>query len=48
MEERLCRSTWIDAGYNWPQYAVHRELHMLLYRTLIDVLEKICGVRCQS
>ena len=27
----------LDAGYNWPQYAVHRgELHMLLYRTLIE------------
>lgn len=25
-----------DAGYNWPQYAVHRgEFHMLLYRELI-------------
>lgn len=27
----------LAAGYNWPQYAVHRgELHMLLYRTLIE------------
>ncbi len=27
----------LDAGYNWPQYAVHRgELHMLLYRTLLE------------
>lgn len=27
----------LDAGYNWPQYAAHRgELHMLLYRTLIE------------
>lgn len=26
----------LDAGYHWPQYAVHRgEFHMLLYRTLI-------------
>lgn len=26
-----------EAGYNWPQYAVHRgEFHMLLYRTLIE------------
>ena len=25
------------AGYNWPQYAVHRgELHMLLYRRLVE------------
>lgn len=25
------------AGYNWPQYSLHRgELHMLLYRTLVD------------
>ena len=25
------------AGYNWPQYAVHRgEFHMLLYRTFIE------------
>ncbi len=29
------RGKW--AGYNWPQYSVHRgELHMLLYRTLIE------------
>lgn len=27
----------LKAGYNWPQYAVHRgALHMLLYRTLVD------------
>lgn len=27
----------LDAGYNWPQYAVHRgDFHMLLYRTLLD------------
>ena len=27
----------LDAGYKWPQYAAHRgELHMLLYRTLIE------------
>lgn len=27
----------IEAGYKWPQYSVHRgELHMLLYRTLVD------------
>lgn len=27
------------AGYNWPQYAVHRgELHMLLYRTVLERL----------
>lgn len=26
----------LNAGYNWPQYAVHRgDLHMLLYHTLI-------------
>lgn len=25
-----------EAGYNWPQYSVHRgQLHMLLYRTLV-------------
>ncbi|MDF3415889.1 flavin-dependent oxidoreductase [Sulfitobacter sp. M57] len=25
------------AGYNWPQYAVHRgEFHMLLYKTVLD------------
>ncbi len=29
----------IEAGYNWPQYAVHRgELHMLLYREVIERL----------
>ena len=27
----------LDAGYNWPQYAVHRgAFHMLLYKTFID------------
>ena len=27
------------AGYNWPQYAVHRgELHLLLYRKVIERL----------
>ena len=27
----------LDAGYKWPQYAAHRgELHMLLYKTLIE------------
>ncbi len=27
----------LKAGYNWPQYAVHRgALHMLLYQTLIE------------
>ena len=27
----------LNAGYRWPQYAAHRgELHMLLYRTLIE------------
>ncbi|NIZ14592.1 flavin-dependent oxidoreductase [Phaeobacter sp. HF9A] len=27
----------LDAGYNWPQYAVHRgKLHMLLYNTLLE------------
>ncbi|MDA7426701.1 flavin-dependent oxidoreductase [Thalassococcus lentus] len=29
----------MQAGYRWPQYAVHRgELHMLLYRTVLDRL----------
>ncbi len=29
----------LEAGYRWPQYAVHRgELHMLLYRTVLDRL----------
>lgn len=27
----------LEAGYNWPQYAVHRgQMHMLLYNTLIE------------
>lgn len=27
----------LEAGYNWPQYAVHRgAFHMLLYRTLLE------------
>lgn len=31
----------IEAGYNWPQYSVHRgELQMLLYRTVVDRLGK--------
>ena len=35
----------LDAGYKWPQYAAHRgELHMLLYKTLIEraVLSLYC------
>lgn len=29
----------LEAGYNWPQYAVHRgALHMLLYQTVVDRL----------
>ena len=29
----------LEAGYNWPQYAVHRgELQMLLYRTVLERL----------
>lgn len=29
----------LEAGYNWPQYAVHRgALHMLLYRTVLERL----------
>ncbi|PWE29151.1 flavin-dependent oxidoreductase [Pararhodobacter marinus] len=29
----------IEAGYNWPQYAVHRgDFHMLLYRTVLERL----------
>ena len=29
----------LEAGYNWPQYSVHRgEFHMLLYRTVLDRL----------
>lgn len=29
----------LEAGYNWPQYSVHRgELQMLLYRTVLDRL----------
>ncbi len=31
------------AGYNWPQYSVHRgELHMLMYRTLVERAGKDC------
>lgn len=27
----------LDAGYHWPQYALHRgEFHMLLYRTVVE------------
>ncbi|MCA2011258.1 flavin-dependent oxidoreductase [Cereibacter sphaeroides] len=29
----------LEAGYNWPQYAVHRgDFHMLLYRTVLERL----------
>ncbi len=29
----------LEAGYGWPQFSVHRgELHMLLYRTVLDRL----------
>lgn len=29
----------LEAGYNWPQYAVHRgRFHMLLYRTVLERL----------
>ncbi|WP_370208618.1 FAD-dependent monooxygenase, partial [Pararhodobacter marinus] len=29
----------IEAGYNWPQYAVHRgDFHRLLYRTVLERL----------
>ncbi len=29
----------LEAGYNWPQYAVHRgQFHMLLYRTVLERL----------
>ncbi|MEP1205830.1 MAG: flavin-dependent oxidoreductase [Rhizobiaceae bacterium] len=35
--EVYAESRGLEAGYNWPQYAVHRgELHMLLYRTLVE------------
>lgn len=35
------RGRW--AGYNWPQYSVHRgELQMLLYRTLIERAGEAC------
>ena len=33
----------LEAGYNWPQYSVHRgELHMLLYRTTVARLGEGC------
>ena len=29
----------LEAGYNWPQYAVHRgQFHMLLFQTVVDRL----------
>jgi 2-polyprenyl-6-methoxyphenol hydroxylase-like FAD-dependent oxidoreductase len=37
------------AGYNWPQYSVHRgELQMLLYRTVIERMGPEAVVRCCS
>ncbi len=44
----------LEAGYRWPQFSVHRgELHMLLYRTVLDRLgaeaflagHRVCGYR---
>ena len=33
----------LEAGYNWPQYSVHRgELHMLLYRKTVEQLGPNC------
>ena len=35
----------LEAGYQWPQYAVHRgELHMLLYRALVERAGEACVV----
>ncbi len=32
-----CEPRGLDAGYHWPQYAVHRgEMHMLLYNLLLE------------
>ena len=34
----------LEAGYKWPQYAVHRgDMHMLLYRTVVERLGPGCG-----
>ena len=36
-QEVYAEARGLDAGYKWPQYAAHRgELHMLLYRTLLE------------
>ncbi|MFY0681868.1 MAG: flavin-dependent oxidoreductase [Thalassovita sp.] len=36
-QEIYAEARGTDAGYNWPQYAVHRgAFHMLLYRTFIE------------
>jgi len=36
--EVYAESRGLEAGYRWPQYAVHRgKLHMLLHQTLLDV-----------
>ncbi len=36
-KEVYAETRGLEAGYNWPQYAVHRgQLHMLLYRTLVE------------
>lgn len=38
-KEIYCEPRGLRAGYNWPQYAVHRgELHMLLYRKVLERL----------
>jgi len=42
----------VDAGYNWPQYAVHRgEFHMMLYRKVVERLGEdavLLGVKVAS
>ena len=33
----------LDAGYNWPQYAVHRgQFHMMLYNKLVERADPDC------
>ncbi|MEP0942780.1 MAG: flavin-dependent oxidoreductase [Rhizobiaceae bacterium] len=51
-KEVYAESRGLEAGYNWPQYAVHRgELLMLLYRTLLERAGEdaiVLGARCEA
>ncbi len=54
---KLGKEIWVEprgaaAGYNWPQYSIHRgHLQMLLFRALVEragMGSIVCGARAQS